>query len=335
MSRGFVFLGAFFSCLVAAATWVGALDLRLGRDWDANAFFDGSVKKKGLLPVYAPTQRLLDPAPPKPGATEREKKDSWQEEQWRKRLEESLNLKASPAPRYLLGETLGRRTMAAMDPFYGVVEGISDNVFNLLRLHFFAFILPPRLEKNLKGPPDKHSLEMFDRKFHEKELRFLQRLHDTYPGRSRRYGDSIDTAALKQWREWAWEEQMSVFIEAAKDTFMERYGLQAFGRQAVDYARDRRNWDPATMALAGTVGAVFLYFNGLHTEAKLGDLKLGIDLRPGNRIRSAFSSDGNLERIGGLEIRYADLPVSVQTDWSLDSGQIRNHFYGARFQRAF
>lgn len=253
-----------------------------------------------------------------------------------KELLDMINRRDDPNPRYLLGEEIGGRAMDLFHPAFGLVEGFSDRLYDLMSLGLMSRILPGGLSRDLKKSPKGDSYLIFDQKFHEKEYRFLQRLHDTYPRTAGGIGgQQADPARYQEWQRWAGNEQLSVMIDALKDTILERYKLEAFGQKAGDYAKDKRHWDPAFLATAGIVGGAFLYLNGVHARTSLSDLQVGIDMAAVKGVVDAIENEGDKGRAAGIELSLKDRPFFFNTDWKVDHGQARIDIYGLKYRRRF
>ncbi len=218
------------------------------------------------------------------------------------------------------------RAAGAADPAYRMVEGVSDGVYDFMRIHILGNILPERLTRSLKAAPDQDSAPLFDRNLREAESRYLARARAAYPIYS---ADKPPTdAQIQAWRSWATAEQMSVGVGALGDTLIERYKLELFGGASGSYALDRRNWDPGFLTMAGVLGGTFLYLNGVHATMNVAGFKLGVDVAPGLRLRQAMHSQGEFNRLASLELGYKKLPVSVTTEWGSSNGKARGERYG-------
>lgn len=231
-----------------------------------------------------------------------------------------------PPPRSSVRQTIGALAQAAQ-PAYRFVEAVSDGFYDFVRTRLVANILPGRLNKKLARAPEKDSHAAFEKNLETKETRYLERLAEAYPVRQDVQTGYYNPAQMEQWSSWAREEQVSVAVDAFRDTLADRYQLPRFGRTSERYARDRRNWDPGFLAVSGVVGGMFAYFNGIHTDARVGDFKLRMDLRAGMKIRQAVESGSGASRAAGLELGYKDSPLSFSTDW----GAGRGGLYGERF----
>ncbi len=232
---------------------------------------------------------------------------------------------SDPVP--ALGERLGGAVEGTVHPAYRFVEGISDGIYDFMRDHVIRNIMPGRLSRNLRAAPGRDSAPLFDRNLREKESRFLQRAREAYPILDDKAGPS-DTVRLQEWRSWAAEEQVSVTVDALKDTLLERYQLELFGRSSQAYARERRNLDPGFMTMAGLVGGALLYANGMHAVAHMGCWKLAVDLRSGARLRQALQEGASSRRLAGLELGYKDKPLALAADWGAQGGRLRGERVG-------
>jgi hypothetical protein len=234
----------------------------------------------------------------------------------------------------VLGEQLGGAVQDTIRPAYRFVEGISDGVYDFVRLQVIGNILPERMTSNLYAAPRQDSAALLDKNLSEKEARFLQRAREAYPIAGDKAG-SVEQAPLQQWRSWAAAEQLSVSVDALKDTLLQRYGLDFFGRSSEAYAKDRRNWDPGFLTMAGLVSGALLYLNGMHATAPLGDLRLGIDLSSGLRVQRAMQSGGAGRRLGGLELGYKGQPLALAADWGVDNERLRGESVGLKYRLQF
>jgi len=236
-----------------------------------------------------------------------------------------LARQTDPAP------AMGGRLDGAVQPAYRFVEGISDGVYDFVRVHLIRNLLPDGMTRNLIAAPRRDSSLAFAEKLREKEGRFLRRAQEAYPVLAGT-ADPADPARRQEWRTWAAEEQVSVAVDAMRDTLLQRYGLEFFGRSSETYLKDRRNWDPGLLTMAGLVGGSLLYVSGLHATARLGDWKLGLDLRSGLRLRQALQDQGSARHLAGLELGYKDAPVTLATEWGLSRGRLGSERVGLNYR---
>ena len=230
-----------------------------------------------------------------------------------------------------LGERLDGSVQGALRPAYRFVEGISDGAYEFVRVHLIGSILPARLSRSLYAAPGPDSGELFFRNLRDQEARYLQRMREAYPVADQQAG-SPDPARLQEWRCWAAEEQTGAAINALTDTLLQRYQLGIFARSSETYAKDRRNWDPGFFTMAAVVGGTILFFNGMHAAVPLADLRLRIDLRPGQRLQQALRSDGTARRLASLELGYKDAPLTAAMEWGVAEGHLRNESVGLRYR---
>lgn len=253
----------------------------------------------------------------------------------------SLGLQASaasfPAPRSLdpeepvIGDELGGAMNGAGRPAYRFVEGLSDGVYDFLRSHLIGSVFPGRLSRGLRGSPKGDSYALFEYQFERKEARYLERLRESYPIQESADGH-YDPGQVSAWRSWAVEEQVSVAVDSLRDTLMGRYQLELFGKKSGKYAVDRRNWDPGFLTMAGIVGGAFLYLNGLHADAHVGAVKVGLDLRAGLKIQNAAQDHDPMARMAGVELGYKDKPVTIASEWGMQDGRVRNERFGLKYR---
>lgn len=232
-----------------------------------------------------------------------------------------------PDPAPALGERWDGAVAGTVQPAYRFVEGISDGVYDFMREHVIGSIMPGRMTRNLKAAPREDSAPLFEQNLRGKESRFLQRAREAYPVLDDRDGPP-DPVRFQQWRSWAVEEQVSVTVDALKDTLLERYQLELFGRSAQAYALQRRNWDPGLVTMAGLVGGALLYVNGMHAVAHMGRWSLAVDLRSGARLRQALQNGASSGRLAGLELGYRDLPLALAAEWGSQGGRLRGERVG-------
>ncbi len=218
----------------------------------------------------------------------------------------------------------------AAAPAYRFVEGMSDGVFNFMRLHVIGAVLPERLTRSLKAAPREDSAPLFDRNLHDNEVRYLDRARAAYPITGEGAAPA-NVAQLRVWRSWAAAEQVSVAVDSFKDTMVERYQLELFGESSGEYAMDRRHWDTGFLSMAGILGGTFLYLNGMHASSRVGALNLGIDLASGLKLRQAFQG-GDAHNLAGFELRYKDKPITLATEWGLSGGRMKNERIGLNYR---
>lgn len=229
-----------------------------------------------------------------------------------------------------LGGRVGSAVSEAMHPAYVFAEGISDGIYRMLRSHLIAAVLPDAMARNLGRSPRKDSQAQFESNLHRGETRYLQRVRDAFPEHHEADVQAGD-ARLRQWQTWAGEEQLSVLIDAFRDTMVQRHDLEGFGKASGRYALDSRNWDPSFLATAGILGGAFLYVNGLHASTRVGAVHLGLDVRSGLKIRNSMREEGDLTRLAGLELGYKDKPLRLATEWGLNRGNFRNEQVGLKY----
>lgn len=237
---------------------------------------------------------------------------------------------SSAAAEVFLPREETRQEASAVQPAYRLVEGISDGVYDFMRTRVIGVILPGRLSRNLKAAPQADSAPLFEKNLRRNEARFLERARESYPV----MGDRSGPARLQEWCTWAGEEQVSVTVDALQSTLLERYQLELFGKSSEAYARDRRNWDPGFLTMAGLIGGSVMYFNGMSTTAEFRHFKMDVDLRSGLRIRQALEG-GSVSRLASLELGYRDFPVTLATDWGMDKGEVRNERVGLMYRLQF
>jgi hypothetical protein len=231
----------------------------------------------------------------------------------------------------MLGETLDGAVGDTVQPAFRFVEGVSDGVYDFMRQHVIGAFLPERLNQDLKAAPKQDSAPLFNKNLHDREARFIDRARAAYPV----INDDAASAGeiqLDAWRAWAAHEQVSVAVDSLRDTLMQRYQLNIFGQHTGEYAQDTRHWDPGFLTMAGIVGGSFLYLNGLHATAHMGNLKLGIDISSGLKLQRVLQNDGAASHLAGLELGYKNSPVSVATEWGVNQGRFHNDTVGLNYK---
>lgn len=244
--------------------------------------------------------------------------------------ETSLQVNQQTNP--MLGESIDGAVQGTVDPAYRLVEGISDGVFDFMRVHVIGNILPSRLTRNLKAAPRENSAPVFDRNLHDNEARFMERARAAYPVAA--IGSQTATTLRQQqaWRNWAAQEQVSVTIDSLADTLIQRYQLELFGQRSGEYAQKRRNWDPGFLTMAGLLGSTFLYLNGMHTTGDVGLIKFGLDLQAGMKFHHALKAAGSVANVGALELGLKNLPITLATGWGISQGRLRNERIGLNYR---
>lgn len=218
----------------------------------------------------------------------------------------------------------------AVTPAFKVVQGISDRMYNLMRWHLIDTILPDGLTRNLHASPLRDSSNLFNQRLFGNEARYIERLRQDFL--LRRGADALyDPTQSRDWRAWAAAEQASVIVDAFKDTLIDRYELERFGRTSGDYASDRRNWNPGFLTMAGVLGGAFLYLNGVHAGTEIGRLKLGIDLPSGAKLREALQTGFSRNGLAALEFGFKNSPLTVATQWGLRAGNLRSDRVGVKY----
>lgn len=231
----------------------------------------------------------------------------------------------------MLGDQIDGAVQDTVQPAYRFVEGVSDGVYDFMREHVIGALLPDRLNQDLKAAPAQDSAPLFNKNLNDREARFIDRARTAYPIITDDAG-SAGEAQIEAWRSWAAREQVSVAVDSLRHTLMQRYQLQLFGENSGDYAKQTQHWDPGFIAMAGLVGGSFLYLNGLHATAHMGDFKLGIDISAGRRFQHAVENDGTTSHLAGLELGYKNIPVSVATEWGTTQGRFHNDTVGLNYK---
>jgi hypothetical protein len=233
----------------------------------------------------------------------------------------------------ILGETIDGAVQGTVKPAYRIVEGISDGVYDFLRLRVIGTILPSRLTRSLKAAPKENSAPLFDRTLHDNQARLMERVRQAYPASA---AASLEAAsALRQqqaWRNWAAEEQISVAVDSLADTLVSRYQLELFGKRSGEYAMKRRNWDPGFLTMAGLLGSTFLYLNGMHASGELGRIRFGLDLRAGLKFQRALQAAGSATNMAALELGLKNLPLTLATGWGISQGRLQNERIGLNYR---
>lgn len=231
-----------------------------------------------------------------------------------------------------VGGLVGR----GLRPAYRLAETAADRVYDLLRTRLLGTLLPGRLTRGLEHSPEKDSYEVFESALRRKEERFASRLIQRYPH------EAFDVLAgvgaredrLREWRAWAAEEQQGVVVSAFEDALLSRYGLDRFGVYSETYARDRQNWDPSFLTMAGLIGGAFAYANGIRAEAPMGPVRVQLGLRAGYRIKDAVAAGGR-SRLGHIQLAYRDMPVAVAFEWAVSQGRVVRDTVGLRYEKRF
>lgn len=221
----------------------------------------------------------------------------------------------------------------AITPAYRVLEDVTDGLFNFMRAQVVSAVLPERLARGLKAAPEADSALLFNRRFGENEARYLARAQAAYPvsGSLR----SANAAEVRRWSSWAAQEQLHVAVESFKDTAIERYQLELFGHSSGTYAKDRRNWDPGFVTMAGLLGGAFLYLNGLHASVDVGPARIGLDLAAGLKYRQVLQGDGTGHRLANVELGLKHTPLSVAAEWGILAGHLRQERVGVSYRLRF
>lgn len=237
-----------------------------------------------------------------------------------------------PQKQDAIADGIGQSALEAFRPAYGLVEGLSDGVFDLLRNDLLSPVFHG-IKDQARKYKSSDSYGAFERTFTEKETRFLLRLSDTF----HRPSDSVVGGGLpaEDSRAWAGNEQVSVVLDSFKDSLLDRYQVNQLGLWAKNYAQDPQNWDPASLTMAGVIGGAFLYLNGAHNHFQAGGLKFAFDLRGALRLREAMKTGGSLGRAAGIEVSVPNHPLTFAADWGVESGRFKRETYGFKYHRKF
>lgn len=242
---------------------------------------------------------------------------------------------ASPAAAGSYSDPLyqGDSASHSVKPAFRVVQGISDNVYNFVRWHLANTLLPGGISRNLKESPRGDSADAFDRNLGQNEVRFLQHVRENFFTQNVALGQY--SADSREWRARAAAEQVGVVVDSLRDTLLERYQFGRFGEASGAYAMDRRNWDTGFLAMAGIVGGAFMYFNGVHADATIGKVKLGLDLPSGAKIRDAVAHSLADKAMGGIELGLKHTALSVVAELGLRGGNLRSDRVGLKYYAKF
>lgn len=210
-------------------------------------------------------------------------------------------------------EGMGQQTLDNLRPAYRLIEGFSDEIFDLMRLRM---LFPAKIVRDVQNLRKSDSFADFKSELFYKESRFLRRVRET---------ESIS---------WARAEQASLLVDSLKDTILKRYQIEQLGRWAGHYAKNASHWDESSLT-AGILGGAFLYLNGLHTQMELGKLQMGLDISAGKKWRKTLRENGNLNRAAGLEIRMEGNPLTFNADWGVNQGKLGSECYGFKYQLQF
>ena len=74
------------------------------------------------------------------------------------------------------------------------------------------------------------------------------------------------------------------------------------------------------------------FVNGLPTTVPIGNFKLKIDLRPGQKLERALLADGASAGLGSVELGYRDAPVALAMEWGVAGGRVRGDSAGLKYR---
>lgn len=216
----------------------------------------------------------------------------------------------------LLADAATFQAVQALKPAYRLLEGISDGIFDAMRLHLFsqAFAL---IDSDFRQYKKSDSYAIFEQEFRGKEARLLQRLYE------------------RNDHSWSRDEQVSVVVDSLKESLLARYHIDRLEKWASRYASNPDNWQPSSLTAAAIVGGSFLYLNGAHTQAAVGSAKIGVDLKSGLRVLHALRTAKTVARAVGLEMSWNNHPLSVTSDWGVADGKLRSERYGFKYRIEF
>lgn len=210
-------------------------------------------------------------------------------------------------------------------PAYRAVERLSDGAYALLRGSLFSTLLPGRLTREMGRAPRGDSYALFRAHFARTQDRASRRVLETRPS-----GPADTPDARRSWLGFAREEQSASLRDALLDTLVERYGLETFGRRSGDYATNRDNWEPGFLASASVPGSAYLWAAGVDAGVKAGPARLGLQLAPGWRWRSA-AEGGEVRRLARVEASRGG--AALYAEW--DAGSADAARVGASWSRRF
>lgn len=210
-------------------------------------------------------------------------------------------------------------------PAYRAIERLSDGAYSLLRGSLFSTLLPGRLTREMGRAPTTDSYAAFRANFSVKQDRAARRVLEARPA-----AQTDGPSARAAWLGYAREEQTAALRDALLDTLVDRYGLETFGRRSGAYASDRGNWEPGFLASSSVLGSAYLWAAGVDAGFDAGPARLGLQLAPGWRWRSAVEGRA-VRRLARVETSRGG--ASLYAEW--DAGSSDAARVGASLSRRF
>lgn len=225
----------------------------------------------------------------------------------------------------------GHEALQIFRPAYNVAVGISDEIFDVLRV----YVLQPvfrGVHSEIVDYRKRDSYDIFEKELRRQEARFIQRMKETYPDRRSLAGQ--DDQVSERWA-WAGGEQVSIVMDSFQDALLDRYRIESLEAWAARFAQERRELEPGEISLAMTVGGGFLYFNGIHSESHLGPVRLNVDVKSARSLLKAIEGGTDLNRAAALELGWKNSPLSLASAWDVRSGGLRSQNVALKYRLSF
>lgn len=231
----------------------------------------------------------------------------------------------------IIAQRTGHDALQLFRPAYNAAIGISDEIFDALRVYFLQPVFRG-VHGEIADYRRRDSYETFERELRRQEARFVQRMKETYPDRRSLAGQ--DDLVSERWA-WAGGEQVSIVMDSFQDALLDRYRIESLEAWAARFSLERRELETGEISLAMAVGGGFLYYNGIHSESRLGPVKLNVDIKSAKSLLRSIENQENLDRAASLELGWKNSPLSLATAWDIRSGGLRSDKVALKYRLTF
>lgn len=218
-------------------------------------------------------------------------------------------------------------TDAAARPAYHAIETVSDRVYGLMRGDLFTPLLPGRLSQKMSSVPSGDSYSAFTAELRRRQERAARRDAESLQG-------VTTPQAQTEWRRRALTAHREAALDALAHTLLGRYQLDRFGKDSGEYAKHGEHWDREFLTSGLLLGGAYAYFAGVRAGWNAGPAHIGLDLRPGQALRSSIEN-GSGAGLASLRVSPRGTHLTLRTDWGLHSGRAQAQRVGLSYSNRF
>ncbi len=198
---------------------------------------------------------------------------------------------------------------AAARPGYRAVEKIADGLYDVVRGGVIDAVLPRRLGDEIGAAPEESSYAKFSAELSARQARAARRDWEARPAPG-----GLSAAEVDGWLAASIAAHRDAVMDAFAASLMERYRVKRWGLSSGEFLRDTRNWSADLLAPAALFGGAYAYFAGVRADFDAGSLKVGLDLAPGERLRT-LSRGADPRRVARLSLSKRSVPLSLYAEW--------------------